>query len=140
MRTTKARLKSPVSKALRELRERVGFSQGTLAQELRVALQTIVLWETKRPPSGIMLVRLSQLAEEYHHADLQEVFEEALKALPPAVLADIERERQRWQEIEAMLGWIQDKVEGRDTEISQYCDDIRHLLADIQAWNWRNQR
>jgi DNA-binding XRE family transcriptional regulator len=140
MRTTKSRLKSPVSTALRELRQRVGFSQGTLARELKVALQTCVLWETKRPPSGIMLVRLSELAEYYGHADLQKVFEQALKKLPPVVLADIEAERSRWKEINAYLDSIQDSSTLDPVEISQHCDDIRQLLEQIRAWNWRNQR
>jgi DNA-binding transcriptional regulator YiaG len=41
--------------ALHELRTRAGFSQEAQARELRVALQTVVLWETKRAPAGIML-------------------------------------------------------------------------------------
>ena len=93
MRTKKARSKSPVSIALRELRQRVGFSQEALARELMVSLQTCTLWETKRPPSGIMLVRLSEMAEYYGHTDLKAVFEEALKKLPPAEAVKLELDR-----------------------------------------------
>jgi DNA-binding XRE family transcriptional regulator len=133
------RLKSPVSAALREMRHRAGLSQGDVSQELRIALQTCVLWETKRPPSGIMLVRLSQMADYYKYSDLKQVFEDALAKLPPAVAADIKEERERWRMVEAMLGWIQDKAPD-DTDIARYCHDIWELLEEIQAWNWRNQR
>ena len=139
MRKTKSR--SKLSEALREMRSRAGLSQEGLARELFVSLQTVTLWETKRVPTGITLARLSDLAEYYGYKDVQQVFEAELDQLPPAVAADIKRERKRWEEIYGALDDIQREFEENCAGlISGKCDDLWNMLRSAQAWAWRNQR
>jgi transcriptional regulator with XRE-family HTH domain len=53
------------SKAVRELRELIGYSQTELAGSLDVSLGTVARWETSRPPRGEHLLSLSKFALDY---------------------------------------------------------------------------
>jgi transcriptional regulator with XRE-family HTH domain len=132
--------KSPVSTALRELRSRTGFTQEGLARKLSVSLQTVALWETKRPPSGIMLARLATLAAEHRYKDLKQIFENALAELPPAVVAEVNRERERWKRIFRWVDDIEEAAEEDPDSIRSLCDMLRDDLEEAQASAWRNQR
>jgi DNA-binding XRE family transcriptional regulator len=142
MGKTKARrLISPVSAALRELRQRTGHSQETLARDLMVSVQTCVLWETKRPPSGIMLARLAEMARLYGHADLKDTFEQAIQKLPAVQAADIQKERKRWDLVFCRLDEIEVQAQREDMQVVEFrCKEIRGLLNEILAFNWRNQK
>src|SRR5215831_8894120 len=100
----KKKSRPKVSEALIELRRRLDHTQESLARSLNVSLQTVALWETKRPPTGIVLTRLEQLALRYDYADLAEVFDHALQAGPRRSREDIAVERARWEEIDLSLG------------------------------------
>jgi transcriptional regulator with XRE-family HTH domain len=139
MRKTKARLKNPVSAALRELRQRAGLSQEGLARMLRVAVQTCVLWETKRPPTGVILLRLSDLAAHYHFDDLKEVFEKAIASLPPAIVADIRKEREMWEAVESRVDGLEHFAPG-SSEYQREIAEIGELISEIKERSWRNQR
>jgi transcriptional regulator with XRE-family HTH domain len=139
MGTRRTRSKSHVSAALRELRERRGISQEALARVLRVALQTVTLWETKRPPSGLILLRLSEMAGDYGFADLKEVFEEAIASLPPAVVAEIRKERELWEDVESLVDGLEHYKPG-SSDYQKRIAEIGELLSEIKARNWRNQR
>jgi transcriptional regulator with XRE-family HTH domain len=69
-----SRRKSKLSKAVCELRTRLGWSQQTLSNRLGVALNTIARYETAREPSGEALLKLGDLASVSHHWDLSELF------------------------------------------------------------------
>jgi DNA-binding XRE family transcriptional regulator len=136
--------KSRVSAALREMRTRQGRSQEGMARELYVSLQTMTLWETKRPPGGIILARLADFAEENGYADLQQVFESELEKLSPAVGTEIKRERERWAGIYDSLDSIRHLVARSESEwasmIDRECDRLFQKLQEAQARAWRNQR
>jgi transcriptional regulator with XRE-family HTH domain len=53
------------SKAVRELRELIGYSQTELAGKLDVSLGTVARWETSKPPRGENLISLSKFALDY---------------------------------------------------------------------------
>jgi transcriptional regulator with XRE-family HTH domain len=53
------------SKAVRELRELLGFSQTELAGVLDVSLGTVARWETSKPPRGEHLLRLKKIADSH---------------------------------------------------------------------------
>src|SRR5947209_4539079 len=66
--------KSDLSKAVRELREGMGFSQQAFSNALGVALNTIARYETSREPSGEALVKLARMATIDFRWDLANFF------------------------------------------------------------------
>ncbi len=69
--------KSPVARAIVDLRAKLGDSQPTFASRLRLAHQTVARWETKVPPTGVMLKMLWHLADEISLPRVGDVFREA---------------------------------------------------------------
>jgi transcriptional regulator with XRE-family HTH domain len=61
-----SRKKSELSKAVVELRVLLGENQQAFSNRLGIALNTVARYETSRPPSGEMLLRLGQLAAMHH--------------------------------------------------------------------------
>jgi transcriptional regulator with XRE-family HTH domain len=55
--------RAAASKAVRELRELIGYSQTELAGRLDVSLGTVARWETSNPPQGEVLLKLADIAK-----------------------------------------------------------------------------
>jgi transcriptional regulator with XRE-family HTH domain len=143
----KRKTRPKLSKALIELRRRLGETQESLARRLNVSLQTVALWETKRPPMGIVLLRLSSLAEKYLYMDLAQIFEEAVEDEPRQVRDDLRLEQKRWDRILFGLIDIQNEAErlssiapAAATRIRLIAEDLAGLALEAQEWSWRNQR
>jgi transcriptional regulator with XRE-family HTH domain len=66
--------KSEISKAVCELRTRLGDSQQAFSNRLGLALNTIARYETSREPSGDVLLMLADLAEKNGHLQLSSFF------------------------------------------------------------------
>lgn len=66
--------KSELSKAVRDLRERLGESQQAFSNRLGIALNTIARYETTRDPSGQALEQLSDMAFARQYPDLGYLF------------------------------------------------------------------
>jgi transcriptional regulator with XRE-family HTH domain len=82
--------KSKLSKAVCELRARLGLSQQAFSNALGVALNTIARYETSREPSGEALKQLGDLAMKKNHTDLGHFFytrylDDVLKGVAPRV-------------------------------------------------------
>jgi transcriptional regulator with XRE-family HTH domain len=69
-----SRGKSKLSKAVCELRARLGSSQQSFSNRLGVALNTIARYETSREPSGEALLKLGNVAALNLHWDLSSLF------------------------------------------------------------------
>jgi transcriptional regulator with XRE-family HTH domain len=69
---------SPVSRAVRELRQAYGESQQAFAYRMKTAIRTIARYETVRPPRGAELGQFLELAMAKHRNDLAEVFARAI--------------------------------------------------------------
>jgi transcriptional regulator with XRE-family HTH domain len=141
----KRKSRSELSKALIELRKRLGETQESLARRLNVSLQTVALWETKRPPQGIVLLLLFGLAEKHQHADLAKIFNEAVENEPPVVRDGLHVEQRRWETILLGLNEIQSEVAQLDSvaplsamRIRQIASHIGTLALEARSWSWRN--
>jgi transcriptional regulator with XRE-family HTH domain len=143
----KRKSRPELSKTLIELRKRLGETQESLARRLNVSLQTVALWETKRPPQGIVLLRLSSLAAEHQHADLAQIFEGAVDNETRQVRDDLRLEQSRWERI--LRGLAEIKYESellrsvdprlRD-RIQDIADNLIRVALEAREWSWRNQR
>src|SRR3982751_6077157 len=60
--------------AMVELRERLGITQKTLSERLRVTPTTVARWETSHPPPAHVCAKLGFLAEQAGHGDLARRF------------------------------------------------------------------
>jgi transcriptional regulator with XRE-family HTH domain len=69
---------SPVSRAVRELRQAYGESQQAFAYRMKTAIRTIARYETVRPPHGAELGQFLELAIAKQRNDLAEVFARAI--------------------------------------------------------------
>jgi hypothetical protein len=69
---------SPVSRAVRELRQAYGESQQAFAYRMKTAIRTIARYETVRPPRGAELGQFLELAIAKQRNDLAEVFARAV--------------------------------------------------------------
>ncbi len=70
--------RSPVSRAVRELRQAYGESQQAFAYRTKTAIRTIARYETVRPPRGAELHQFLELAIAKQRHDLAEIFAKAL--------------------------------------------------------------
>ncbi len=144
-----SRRRSPLAKALIELRSRLGETQQSMAVRFGVAVQTIARWETTGEPQSIMLWRLWELAREHQYDDLRDIFVAALDKFKLAerrkaenMMNDIER----WREIQA--GWIQVMEEGMKlsaenhpagARITQLAARLGELTTKAREWAWGNR-
>jgi DNA-binding transcriptional regulator YiaG len=165
----KRKSRPELSKALIELRRRLEHTQESLARHLNVSLHSVALWETKRPPGGLILLRLSRLAEEHQHADLAKTFADAVEGEKRMDREDLRREGERWGNIwiglnriasealdlaagevvvEAGRTYSQEEIQAlREQQNKQagkrifdLVHEVRELAEQAQAWSWRNQR
>ncbi len=70
--------RSPVSRAVRELRQAYGESQQAFAYRTKTAIRTIARYETVRPPRGAELNQFLELAIAKQRHDLAEIFAKAM--------------------------------------------------------------
>lgn len=73
-----SRPKSKLSRALIELRSRLGESQQTFSNRLEVSMVTVSRWERDWPPRGSLLRQIRDLAREKEYSDLALIFEDHL--------------------------------------------------------------
>jgi transcriptional regulator with XRE-family HTH domain len=82
--------KSPLSRAVVELRTRLGENQQAFSNRLGIAMNTVARYETSRSPSGYALLQLFQVANDNLFASLAQVFGEAIwKELRSAGVRDV---------------------------------------------------
>jgi DNA-binding XRE family transcriptional regulator len=144
----KKRSRPKLSGTLIELRHRLGHTQESLAHDLGVSWQTVALWETKRAPSGIMLVRLWKMAQEHGHADLVKMFDEAMREWAKGIrLQKVLEESKRADDIDAGLRELDElgkKLVAEDHRLGRRIVEVTaqvSALADkSRKWSWRNQR
>jgi DNA-binding transcriptional regulator YiaG len=139
------RRRPPLSYALIELRQRLEETQQSLAQRLSVSVHSIALWETKNPPGGLMLLRLSKLAEEHGHEDLAKCFAAAVGDENRRIREMVEYEEELWETLYHKLYHIEleahkladaaarDRIIGLVRETEEYA-------AKAREGSWRNQR
>ena len=145
--------RTPVSRALIELRSRMGETQQSLSALLGVSLQSIARWETSAPPVNMALANLHRMATEAGHHDLAKVFMDALEALKGKQRRKLDEtldEIARWHEINAHLKAFGEEADRlreeklKDTELPQRIVDrlyaFEKVLALAQKWAWRANR
>ena len=64
--------------AVRQLRKALGETQEQFAHRLGTAVRTIARYEGERPPTGLVLEQLKQLADAYNLPEVASVFQEAI--------------------------------------------------------------
>src|SRR5665213_1785660 len=97
-----------VTEAVKELRIRLGETQQSLATKLKIAISTMVRYETNRPPRGEALVRFMKLAGAHNLVELERIFQSALEAelghdVMRVVASDIELAPGEDEEVGALL-------------------------------------
>jgi hypothetical protein len=117
-----------------------------------VTTATVAIWETRRPPAGIVLLRLQELAEKSGRPELKKIFENAaredktLTAVQRQQLAD---EAECWRDIRSAVVAIRQISNGLEEEagLPDWAESIREqtktlmkLIEKAQGWSWRNQR
>lgn len=81
------REKTPVAKAVRELRQVLGETQQDFAYRMNTAIRTIARWETIRPPKAAdTLNALADLAAKHDRYDLVNTF---LPSSPASIIANV---------------------------------------------------
>ena len=152
--SSKKRTRTPVQRALIELRTKLGHSQESLAREMDVTLPTVGKWETSTPPAGVALAALHALAVMKGHPELGQVFIDELHKLQGIYARkanDILDEIARWQKIKAhltTLGQIDAAVrsatslkEAKEAVAPMYdlLVEFERVLAAAQKWSWKNR-
>jgi transcriptional regulator with XRE-family HTH domain len=69
---------TPLQGAVRQLRKGLGETQEKFAHRLGTAVRTIARYEGERPPTGLVLEQLKQLANAYNLPEVASVFQEAI--------------------------------------------------------------
>jgi transcriptional regulator with XRE-family HTH domain len=142
------RKKTPLQRAIIQLRRNLGFTQEDLAREMSVTLPAVGHWESDARPGNIALARFAQLAQD--HPVLAKVFMDELAELKETQwrkAADIFDEIGRWQKIKATMKAIGDQADklrlvGQDDIAQTIVDrlyDLEKELAAAQRWSWRNR-
>jgi transcriptional regulator with XRE-family HTH domain len=149
MKRSKTRPRPKISKALRELRLQMGHTQESFSRLMGVSLQTITLWELRRPPAGIVLYRLANMAEEQGLDELMGAFLEAAHADPMSTAEryDIDEETARWHDIKETVIQVGTKgkiLQAQGHPLGKEIEDLVMKLLDLckaaNDWSWRNQR
>ena len=68
----------PIQNAVRRLRKALGETQEQFAHRLKTAVRTIARYEGERPPTGLVLAQLKQLADANDLQDVANVFHDAI--------------------------------------------------------------
>lgn len=145
--------RTPVSRALIELRSRMGETQQSLSALLGCSLQSVARWETTAPPVNMALANLHRMAAGAGHHDLAKVFMDALEALKGKQrrkLDDTMDEINRWHEITDHLRVFREEVEKlrgeklKDTGLPERMEkrflEFETVLAAVQRRAWRANR
>ena len=141
--------RTPVQRALIELRKRMGHSQESLARTLNVSLPTVGRWETTLEPKGINLARLEKIATEKQLPEVAAVFQAALDKLKDTAPRDaqaIHDEKMRWAALDDIVSRIQEeatalkeKKNPAGQRIYDACNEAWLVLEQIHAFSWRNR-
>jgi transcriptional regulator with XRE-family HTH domain len=123
-----------IQDAVRELRNRLGWTQEDLARNLGLTLRTVVRYENDLPPRGPALGRLYAIASEKGHEDLAKLFDaergkETNKRV--AMKADVVfSEIQRWNEIGGLLAGLWGFLP--DIEPEEIRSRVENTLAKLE--------
>ena len=78
--TAALKQRTPVQDAVLELRKSQGWSQQAFATFLGKSINSVAVWETSRPPTGLSLILLKEASTRLRRRDLAEVFDRAVKS------------------------------------------------------------
>jgi transcriptional regulator with XRE-family HTH domain len=141
--------RTPVQKALIELRRLLGETQQSMSDRLGVSLQSVARWETTEPPVNITLATLHQIAVENNYVELAQAFRDALETLKEKQrrkVDDIMDEINRWHHIREHLTALADEAQILTTRkhpagprIEEHLNALHELLGAAQKWSWRNR-
>ena len=144
-----SRRKTPIQKALIEMRRRLKHSQQSMSEFLGIAMQTIARWETSGEPGAPALVMLWNLAKTYKFDDLSAVFEAEIRGMKeddPRRSDRIQLDLERWTKIMGLLGEIaaighQLTAEGHPegTRLSIFAREVTELSEQACRWAWMNK-
>jgi transcriptional regulator with XRE-family HTH domain len=146
---SRVKKRTPLQRALIELRQKLGHSQESLARALNVSLPTIGKWESMTEPKGISLALLEKTARENQLPKVAAVFQDALDKLKTTAPRDaqaIHDERMRWTALDEIIGRIQQEAEALKEKknpagqrIYDDCNAAWLLLEEIHSFSWRNR-
>ena len=144
-----SRRRTALSKALIELRGRLGVTQQIMATRMGCALQTIARWETTMVPPSAALSLLHGLATEEKHSDLALVFAKALeraKRAQPVLAQKAQEEQMRWSQVGYLVAEIQtiaqrlkDQGNADGKQIYDLANDMWLVLEQIHLTSWRSK-
>jgi transcriptional regulator with XRE-family HTH domain len=124
----------------------MGETQESLARKLDVSLQTVALWETRRPPQGLALLQLATIAKDHRHDDLAEWFVKAAHlSLDAQARLRIEIQVKAWKDLFRALEEIRREARSigpLDTgrRILRAAEKLDQSAKEAQKWAMRNRR
>ena len=135
------------SDAVREVRAALGMTQQAFANHMQVALTTIARYETGRAPTGVILRKLAEVAEQNGRPDLGNIFRRHLmlqlgSALGRRFREDLELYRRsysetditRVEEIRAELAGMMERLEpALSGDAAAAAAGIRDRLNELAA-------
>jgi hypothetical protein len=117
-----------------------------MAARLNVSLRTIATWETTGRPSGLTLLRLSDLAHEHGRSDLVRIFWEARESVKDRRKREmLEHEQDLWDKLFTRLYRMRleaGKLADTDAvkRITVLVEEAEQFAKEAQEGAWRNQR
>jgi transcriptional regulator with XRE-family HTH domain len=98
------------SKAVRDLREAVGYSQADLAHVLQVSLGTVARWETSNPPGGDYLMLLYAVGMREANELLDKLVAARDKKGPDLTPAELNRYDKSWEVATRFLAFFLEEL------------------------------
>lgn len=129
-----------LTEVVRKLRLALRDTQQAFAQRLRLAISTVVRYESTRPPSGRALVQLEQLAREHGFANFATIFRQALLEelgeTPPKLKPVIQVNPDEEEHVMALLRIIRTPAQYRNEydvwkRISKAAQDFKNELKSL---------
>jgi len=143
-----SRKKSPIAKAIAELRARLGETQASMAVKLGVSLQSIARWETEAAPHHMHLTRLWLLAREHGYKDLMKVFYGRINQLQAPDQRKVEAQRaqyDRWGKIQNTVIDVMQEAQQLSKEghpaaprLADLASKLISLTRAAREWSWGN--
>jgi transcriptional regulator with XRE-family HTH domain len=140
------RKKSPIARAIAELRQRLGETQQSMAIRLGVSLQSVARWETESVPHYLTMQRLWMLAREHGHKDLMKVFQARLDNLTGPDLRKLQEnsaQLSRWSQIRQAVTDVMQVAEHLNMEghpmgqrLKGLAENLSSLTRAAQEWSW----
>jgi transcriptional regulator with XRE-family HTH domain len=138
-----------LSQKLRQLRKALKHTQASFGALIGVSQVTVAIWENTRPPGGVVLYRLANLAEEHGLDDLMGAFLNAAHADPMSTAEryGVNEDVACWMDIRETLVQVLKnglllKAEGnpKGEEIESQAIKLMDLCKAANERAWRNQR